>query len=86
MLVGFPESHQPQGFYQEPGSALGCTRRRLDELATKAGEPSPGRCPIKRNRFIAHGGGTRKVHRELEPMARALAPASILTGRTLSSA
>ena len=35
--------------------------------------PSPGKTPVKRNRFVRLSGGTRTVNRELEDKARALA-------------
>ena len=35
--------------------------------------PSPGKAPVKRNRFVQLSGGTRTVNRDLEAKARALA-------------
>ena len=75
-LVAFPKGHQPQGFYQEPAGALGCTLCGIDEQATKAGKAVAGQVSSN-GTGSSLDGGTRKVNRELEPMAWALAPASI---------
>src|SRR5499427_6163687 len=49
------------------------TRRGIDEQIAKAEKAVAGQAPVKRNRFIQLSGGTRKVNRQLEEKARAIA-------------
>jgi hypothetical protein len=47
--------------------------RGIDEQVRKAEQAVAGNAPVKRNRFVQLSGGTRKVNRQLEEKARALA-------------
>jgi Transposase DDE domain len=49
------------------------TLRGIDEQIAKAEKAVAGQAPVKRNRFIQLSGGTRKVNRQLEEKARAIA-------------
>ena len=49
------------------------TLRGIDEQVAKAAKAVAGLAPVKRNRFIALDGATKRVNRELEEKARSLA-------------
>jgi len=59
--------------YHYQGDRARRTLRGIDLQITKAEKAVSGQAPVKRNRFIALSGGTKKVNRELEAKARALA-------------
>jgi len=60
-------------YYQYKADRARRTLRGIDEQVTKAEQAVAGKMPVKRNRFVQLSGGTRKVNRELEDKARALA-------------
>jgi transposase len=60
-------------YYQYKADRARRTLRGIDEQVAKAEKAVAGKTPVKRNRFIQLSGGTRKVNRELEDKARALA-------------
>jgi hypothetical protein len=60
-------------YYQYKADRARRTLRGIDEQVTKAEHAVAGKMPVKRNRFVQLSGGTRKVNRELEDKARALA-------------
>jgi Transposase DDE domain len=60
-------------YYQYKADRARRTLRGIDEQVTKAEQAVAGKTPVKRNRFVQLSGGTRKVNRELEDKARALA-------------
>src|SRR5207344_1417391 len=60
-------------YYQYRHDRARRTLRGIDEQIAKAENAVAGKTPVKRNRFIQLTGGTRKVNRELEEKARALA-------------
>jgi hypothetical protein len=60
-------------YYQYKADRARRSLRGIDEQVRKAGQAVAGKTPVKRNRFVRLSGGTRKVNRELEEKARALA-------------
>ena len=60
-------------YYQYRAGRARRTLRGIDEQVKKAEQAVAGKTPVKRNRFVHLSGGTRKVNRELEEKARALA-------------
>ena len=60
-------------YYQYRAGRARRTLRGIDEQVKKAEQAVAGKTPVKRNRFVQLSGGTRKVNRELEDKARALA-------------
>ena len=60
-------------YYQYRADRARRTLRGIDEQVKKAEQAVAGKTPVKRNRFVQLSGGTRKVNRELEEKARALA-------------
>jgi hypothetical protein len=60
-------------YYQYKADRARRTLRGIGEQVAKAEQAVAGKSPVKRNRFIQLSGGTRKVNRELEAKARALA-------------
>ncbi|HEX5297451.1 MAG TPA: IS1634 family transposase, partial [Streptosporangiaceae bacterium] len=60
-------------YYQYRHDRARRTLHGIDEQVAKAEKAVAGKVPVKRNRFIQLCGGTRKVNRELEARARALA-------------
>ncbi len=60
-------------YYQYRHDRARRTLRGIDEQVAKAEKAVAGKVAVKRNRFIQLSGGTRKVNRELEAKARALA-------------
>jgi len=60
-------------FYQYKADRARRTLRGIDQQVAKAEKAVAGKVPVKRNRFIQLYGGTRKVNRDLEAKARALA-------------
>jgi hypothetical protein len=60
-------------FYQYRADRARRTLRGIDDQVAKAERAVAGKAPVKRNRFITMTGGTKKVNRELEAKARALA-------------
>src|SRR5262249_62051583 len=60
-------------YYQYKADRARRTLRGIDEQITKAEKAVAGKTPVKRNRFVTITGGDKKVNRELEAKARALA-------------
>ena len=60
-------------YYQYRADRARRTLRGIDEQVSKAEKAVAGKAPVKRNRFITITGGSKKVNRELEAKARALA-------------
>jgi Transposase DDE domain len=60
-------------YYQYRADRARRTLRGIDEQVKKAEQAVAGKTPVKRNRFVQLSGGTRKVNRDLEEKARALA-------------
>ena len=60
-------------YYQYKADRARRAMRGIDEQVRKAEQAVAGNAPVKRNRFIQLSGGTRKVNRDLEEKARALA-------------
>jgi transposase len=60
-------------YYQYRADRARGTLRGIDEQVAKAEKAVAGKAPVKRNRFITLAGGTKKVNRDLETKARALA-------------
>jgi len=60
-------------YYQYRADRARRTLRGIDTQVAKAEKAVAGEVPVKRNRFIALSGGTKKVNRTLEAKARALA-------------
>jgi hypothetical protein len=60
-------------YYQYRADRARRTLRGIGEQVKKAEQAVAGKAPVKRNRFVQLSGGTRKVNRELEEKARALA-------------
>jgi hypothetical protein len=60
-------------YYQYKADRARRTLRGIDEQVKKAEQAVAGKTPVKRNRFVHLSGGSRKVNRELEAKARALA-------------
>jgi hypothetical protein len=60
-------------YYQYKADRARRTLRGVGEQVHKAEQAVAGKAPVRRNRFIQLTGGTRKVNRDLEEKARALA-------------
>jgi hypothetical protein len=60
-------------YYQYKADRARRTLRGIDEQVAKAEKAVAGKAPVKRNRFITLTGGTKRVNRQLEAKARALA-------------
>jgi transposase len=60
-------------YYQYKADRARRTLRGIDEQVGKAEKAVAGKAPVKRNRFITLTAGTKKVNRQLEAKARALA-------------
>ena len=60
-------------YYQYRPTGPGARCAGSTSRSPRPRRPSPGKAPVKRNRFIQLSGGTRIVNRELEEKARALA-------------
>ena len=60
-------------YYQYKADRARRALRGIDEHVRKAEQAVAGNAPVKRNRFVQLSGGTRKVNRQLEEKARALA-------------
>ena len=60
-------------YYQYKADRARRALRGIDEQVRKAEQAVAGNAPVKRNRFVQLSGGTRKVNRQLEEKARALA-------------
>jgi hypothetical protein len=60
-------------YYQYRADRARRTLRSIDEQIAKAERAVAGKTPVKRNRFVTITGGDKKINRELEAKARALA-------------
>ena len=60
-------------YYQYKADRARRTLRGIDEQIAKAEKAVAGKAPVKRNRFVTITGGDKKVNRQLEAKARALA-------------
>jgi hypothetical protein len=60
-------------YYQYRADRARRTLRGIDEQIAKAEKAVAGKAPVKRNRFVTITGGDKKINRELEAKARALA-------------
>jgi transposase len=60
-------------YYQYKADRARRTLRGIDEQIAKAENAVAGKTPVKRNRFVTITGGDKKVNRQLEAKARALA-------------
>lgn len=60
-------------YYQYRADRARRTLRGIDEQIAKAEKAVAGKTPVKRNRFVTITGGDKKINRELEAKARALA-------------
>jgi len=60
-------------YYQYRADRARRTLRGIDEQVAKAEKAVAGKASVKRNRFVSITGATKKVNRELETKARALA-------------
>jgi hypothetical protein len=60
-------------YYQYRHDRARRTLRGIGDQIAKAEKAVAGQAPVKRNRFIQLSGGTRKVNRQLEEKARAIA-------------
>jgi hypothetical protein len=60
-------------YYQYRADRARRILRGIDDQIAKAEKAVAGKAPVKRNRFLTVTGGTKKINRELEQKARALA-------------